>query len=174
MAQYISRSTTVEARTYDGDLPLTVVHDDMGEQVARKGDWLVGSERGKIQVLSPERFNARFEPFTASPTDDALKTAEEQNAELSAEVNKLKGEVETQAGQIADLTHANAELGAKVGDTESLTAQVADLSAKLEASESKAAEDEAKLGELAAAQKASQNAQAVIDAAQAKLNQQLG
>ena len=42
---------------------MVVLHTFKGEQHAKKGDWLVGSERGKIEVFKPAAFEAQFDPI---------------------------------------------------------------------------------------------------------------
>ena len=46
------------------DRTIVVMHDLKGEQHAKKGDWLVGTERGQIEVYTPSVFVATFEPIT--------------------------------------------------------------------------------------------------------------
>lgn len=62
MAKFRPKAQIVEARKYDGAAGFTVMHDIKGEQHAKKGDWLVGSEKGQIEVLSDAAFHARYEP----------------------------------------------------------------------------------------------------------------
>lgn len=174
MALFISKSSTVQARQYDSELPLTVVHNDLGEQVAHKGDWLVGEKRGLVYVLSDDKFQARFEPFTATPTDDALKTAEAQNASLTSDLTVAKANVDALVIQVHQLEADKQTLAQQAGDTKALSAEVADLTAKLAAADDKAAQDEQKLADLVATAKAAQEAQKVVDDSQAKINQQLG
>lgn len=174
MAQYISKSQTVEARQYEADLPLTVVHDSMGEMIAHKGDWLVGGARGQVYVLSADKFAAKFEPYTATPDADALKAAQAQVAALTGEIAAAKATSDALTAQVAQLTADKAALASQAGDTAALTAQVANLNAKLAAAQAQADSDEKKLADLAAAAHAAKDAQTAIDAAQAKIDQQLG
>jgi hypothetical protein len=51
----------VSARQHDSDVPVLVISEQKGQQTARKNDWLVGNERGKVYVMSPEAFAAAFE-----------------------------------------------------------------------------------------------------------------
>lgn len=61
MAKFRVKQPIVEARQHDGST-ITVIHDVKGEQRAKKGDWLVGSERGQIEVLSDVAFKAKYAP----------------------------------------------------------------------------------------------------------------
>lgn len=58
---YQRKALTVEARVYDGP-KLTVVSDEKGSQTANSGDYLVGTERGKVTVVSKADFEKDFEP----------------------------------------------------------------------------------------------------------------
>jgi hypothetical protein len=60
MATYNRKVTTVEARVYDGPT-LTVISDDKGEQRASKGDYLLGTEPGKVTVMTAVDFEREFE-----------------------------------------------------------------------------------------------------------------
>jgi hypothetical protein len=53
----------VEARQHTDDAALKVISEQKGEQLARKGDWLVGSERRKVYVLSDAQFRQQFDPI---------------------------------------------------------------------------------------------------------------
>ena len=70
MATY-QRTEVVEARQYDGPR-ITVVSDKYGEQIASKGDYLIGTEPRKVHVLSAAEFEAAYKPVS----DDAEKPAE--------------------------------------------------------------------------------------------------
>lgn len=66
MALYIRKEGPIEARQWNETRSLTVVNDKKGQQIAKKGDWLLGSERGKISVLSDREFAEEYELYTAS------------------------------------------------------------------------------------------------------------
>lgn len=76
MATYQRKALTVEARVYDGP-KLTVVSDEKGQQTANAGDYLVGSERGKVTVVSKADFEKDFEPAVAvaAPVTEPVKVA---------------------------------------------------------------------------------------------------
>jgi hypothetical protein len=60
-ANYRRKEPDVYARRAERDM--TVMHNIKGEQHAKKNDWLVGCERGKIEVFKPKVFEALFEPI---------------------------------------------------------------------------------------------------------------
>lgn len=174
MPQFISISDTIEARQYEGDKPLVVVHDELGEVTAYKGDWLIGTERGKIRVMTNADFNLRYQPFTATPESDALKAAEDEVAALKTQVDGLTTNNGVLAGQVAALQAGNFDLGKKVGNTVALTAEVADLTTRLEAAQAQVAADEQKLADLTASLKAASDAQAALQKSQDDINKTLG
>jgi hypothetical protein len=63
MATHRKKVVEVEARKYLGPASLTVIHDLKGEQRAKKGDWLVGNEKGKIEVVTDTEFQQMYEPI---------------------------------------------------------------------------------------------------------------
>lgn len=63
MATHRKKVVEVEARKYMGPASLSVVHDVKGQQTAKKGDWLLGSEKGKIEVVSDLDFQRDYEPI---------------------------------------------------------------------------------------------------------------
>lgn len=69
--QYQRKALTVEARVYDGP-KLVVVSDEKGQQTANAGDYLVGSERGKITVVAKADFEKDFE-VAAAVTEEPVK-----------------------------------------------------------------------------------------------------
>jgi hypothetical protein len=86
MATY-RRTEIVEAEQYDGP-DLIVMHDQLGEQHAHKGDWLLGKERGHIQVMTDERFKADFAPYTATAAEvkaSAKAAAEDEKEDAEYE-----------------------------------------------------------------------------------------
>jgi hypothetical protein len=71
MATHRRKVVEVEAHKWEGSegsSTLNVYHEVKGHQTAKKGDWLVGSERGKIEVVKAEDFCRDFEDI---PTADA-------------------------------------------------------------------------------------------------------
>lgn len=76
MPTFIVKQAFVEARQHLDATPLVVISDDKGQQTAHKGDWLVGSEKGKVYVLSASRFSELFEPYEPSPATDPDADAE--------------------------------------------------------------------------------------------------
>lgn len=71
----------VEARRYDGPR-LTVVHDELGEQTAVKGDYLLGSERGKIRVMPAAKFEAEYEPYDEAAEAEKVLEQQKKAAQL--------------------------------------------------------------------------------------------
>jgi hypothetical protein len=61
--KYKRKPEVVEAREYDGP-PVRVIHDVLGEQAVSKGDWLVGSERGKVRKMTAAEFHETYEPVS--------------------------------------------------------------------------------------------------------------
>lgn len=58
---YERKPLTVEARRHEGPR-ITVISDEHGEQYAVAGDYLIGSERGKVYVMDAGKFESDFEP----------------------------------------------------------------------------------------------------------------
>lgn len=113
---------TVEARQYDGPR-LVVIHDKLGEQTAVTGDWLLGTERGKIEVVSREKFAAEFIPFDAEVEEP--------------EVLALQAVVTSLQKQIDESSALNAELQTKYDSMDQSNAhwvaEVAKLQAQIDA-----------------------------------------
>lgn len=113
---------TVEARQYDGPR-LVVIHDKLGEQTAVAGDWLLGTERGKIEVVSREKFATEFIPFDAEVEEP--------------EVLALKAVVVSLQKQIDESSALNAELQTKYDSMDQSNAhwvaEVAKLQAQIDA-----------------------------------------
>lgn len=65
----------VEARQHAGE-PLVVVSHTHGQQTARQGDWLVGSEFGKVHVLSDAKFKEDFEEFQEPEESEEQESSE--------------------------------------------------------------------------------------------------
>jgi hypothetical protein len=86
-ANYRRKHPNVFARKAEGDM--TVMHNIKGEQHAKKGDWLVGTEKGKIEVFKPAAFEAQFEPIP-----DGL-TAEEELELLREDYRALQEKYES-------------------------------------------------------------------------------
>ena len=62
MPTYRRKVADVYARQWQGPQTLNVVHHHKGEQTAKKGDWLVGSERGLVEVVKDVDFQRDYEP----------------------------------------------------------------------------------------------------------------
>ena len=61
MSRFRRKVVEVYARKWEGPGTLNVVHDVKGHQTAKKGDWLVGHEKGLIEVVKDEEFQRDFE-----------------------------------------------------------------------------------------------------------------
>ena len=59
MAKYRLKQKEVEARQIDHRL--VVIHDEKGELRAEPTDWLVGTERGKIDIVKDDDFQEQYE-----------------------------------------------------------------------------------------------------------------
>lgn len=64
------KNVIVEAREYEGP-KLLVVSNQYGEQLANAGDYLVGSGRGHVHVVSKAQFEAEYQPYTAPADPEA-------------------------------------------------------------------------------------------------------
>ena len=166
MAQY-QRIQVVEARKYEGPGRLPVISDAIGEQQAMPGDWLLGSERGKITVKTAADFVSEgWALYSDTPSDDQVKVlsealAQEKSAKAELEAEKLAwlSNSASDAAQIADLSK-------QAGDTAALTAQVADLKRQLDDVTAQKTADEAKLAELQAHLQSFIDAQSKLQAEQ--------
>lgn len=68
MAKATVKTAEVEVRQYAGAGSFTVMNDLKGELHAKKGDWLVGTEKGKIDVLTDVEFREKYD-LTEDLTD---------------------------------------------------------------------------------------------------------
>jgi hypothetical protein len=69
MAKYrLKREPEVSAHQHEGNFDLRVISEQKGAQTARKGDWLIGSEKGKVFVMSDAQFQRDYE-LIAEPVD---------------------------------------------------------------------------------------------------------
>jgi hypothetical protein len=116
------RVQIVEARKYEGPR-LTVVHDSLGEQTANPGDYLVGSERGQIKVVSAAKFEAEYVPCVEGAEDP-----EKAIAVLNSELAMAKGEAAQLDIDLAAEKDKTVELEAELASTKQL---VGELEAKL-------------------------------------------
>lgn len=91
---YTRKVTSLEARQYEG-AKLVVISDSKGEQIANTGDFLVGTEPGKVFVVAKADFLAEYE------------SQEEAAARAEAE------EVAAQAKAVADAADAAATIAAE-------------------------------------------------------------
>lgn len=161
--------TTVEAREYDGN-KLIVVNDVLGEQVANKGDYLIGGERGKVSVMAKAVFEAQYQPYTATAEADALAGAQ---ATLALTQKTLDGVIaeRDELKTLADATvEENASLKKEQADALALKAQVDSLTEELAAEKATNADLQGKLDHLTALAKTQADAQAAIEAAQTEVN----
>lgn len=65
----------VEAKPVESSI--TVMHDHKGEMRGKKGDWLVGSEKGQVEVVKRDDFERDFEPIEElepEPTTPVVET----------------------------------------------------------------------------------------------------
>ncbi|HEY2859019.1 MAG TPA: hypothetical protein VGJ21_11425 [Terracidiphilus sp.] len=115
MATY-QKIETVEAEQYEGP-PLTVVNDQLGEQKAASGDWLLGTEKGKIRVITAKQFEEEFRPYSKTPADDEL-------AEAKAEIVALKA-------QIASMEASGVAMAKTLSDSQAKTAPASDHGSRL-------------------------------------------
>lgn len=172
MAQY-QRIQVVEARQYDGP-NLTVVSDALGEQRAHKGDWLLGSEKGKITVKSAADFVSEgWAPYSATPQDDEIKAQAEALSVLKASVSDLTSKLSAASGSNDTLTAQVASLTSKAVDADALTKHVADLTSQLETAQASAAAKDDELTQLKAHLQAFTDAQAKTEAEQAAIEKAL-
>jgi hypothetical protein len=118
----------VDASKYEGPA-LTVVNDQLGEQAALPGDYLLGTERGKIRVMGARQFEAEFVAYSKTPCDDQLAAARAVVADLKGKSASLAA---SSAAAEAGLSAAQAELAAE-------KAKLAELQAKYDALASAAA-----------------------------------
>lgn len=165
MAQFIKKEI-VEARQYSGPR-LKVVNDQLGEQTAENGDYLLGSERGKISVVSKATFEKDYEPYT--PTADDEKTAAQADAieTLKGQLADIQKAKDAADALVNDLQQKNAALQATQNDAEALKQQVADLQEKLAAEQQAHTDSQSRLEKLMAIEKQAADAQAALDAAEA-------
>jgi hypothetical protein len=56
VSKFRRKVVEVYARKWEGPGTLNVVHDVKGQQTAKKGDWLVGHEKGLIEVVKDVDF----------------------------------------------------------------------------------------------------------------------
>jgi len=156
----------IDARQHDG-LKVLVVSDTLGEQVANTGDWLLGTERGKVTVKSDAQFKAEgWKPYSETPADDQVKADEAALAEVKAQLASEQQAKTNLEVLYADVNAHNVELAKQVADTVALQSQVSSLQGQLEAANAQKAADEAQLAELKASLQAFTDAQAKAEAAQ--------
>ncbi len=106
----------VEAVKYEG-APLTVIHDQLGEQQARRGDWLLGTERGKIRVITAKQFAAEYEPYTTTPAEaKALAAAKAADDETDEPIPAAAGLKETKASKAEAAAEEKAPLRKQPAD----------------------------------------------------------
>lgn len=99
------KQPNVIARQADNDM--NVIHDFKGPQGCKKGDWLVGSERGKIEVFKPAAFNAVFEPIPDAPSD--IEQLQAQYDSVADELVTLQGkykELQEKFDSVSRVAHA--------------------------------------------------------------------
>ena len=114
MAKY-QKLVIVEARKYEGP-KLTVIHDVLGEQTANDGDYLLGNERGKIKVVTAEKFTADYVPCEERFADDTEKGL----AVITEELAAAKAQTDALAAQlVAEKRHSD-ELEAQLTNTQGI------------------------------------------------------
>jgi hypothetical protein len=149
----------VEARQYDGP-KITVVNDALGEQTAQSGDWLLGTERGKIRVVSNAAFQADYTPYSETPADDQVKVLEATIDQLKAEKDGVGSDYLAAVRRSTTLDEQLTILQNQVNDLAPKAAQVDAMTEKLAAAEAKAASDESTLAQLTEEINAFKDAQA--------------
>jgi hypothetical protein len=166
MAQF-QRIDVVEARQYDGPR-LTVVSESLGEQTANAGDWLLGSEKGRVTVKSAAAFESEgWKLYSATPQDDEIAVLSKAVESLKADKATLEAFNSAVTGERDTLKAQNADLASKVSDTIALKAQVDDLTDKLAASKADSDAKASELTTLKAHLQAFTDAQAKVEAEQA-------
>jgi len=166
MAEYI-RKEIVEARQYEGPR-ITVVSDQFGEQAAVSGDWLVGTERGKVHVVSAADF-AAYTAYTPTAEDEALKAAQAEIDDLKAKNEALTAAEVGLQEQLALVNDHAAHLSAQITDQSAVQAQNVALTEQLAAAQAKVADLQGKFDALTAVEKHRADAQAALEAAQASV-----
>lgn len=174
MAQFQKKTQIVEARQFEGEQPLTVVSDSNGEQTAKKGDWLVGSERGKVTVVTADKFASDYAPYSATAEDTALATAQAQVATLTSKVSDLEGQVSNLTASLAAANGENTALQQNAANASVLESQVTSLQGELTKANEATAAVQATLDKLTELERAQAAAQAAAAAAQAQVNSTIG
>lgn len=173
MAQYVKVNPPVEARQHEGPR-LNVVSDAKGQQVAEKGDWLVGSERGKITVVSNADFTSGYVPYSPTAADDELAKAKSDLAASNASNADLGTQVASLEKQVADLSAKNSALSGAQSDADQAKAQVASLTKQLADATLATTQLQTRFDALSASVKSEADAQAAAQAAQASAAKQVG
>lgn len=168
MATY-QKVETVEARQYDGP-KITVVSDKLGEQTAVAGDYLVGTERGKVTVVSKATFEAEYEAYTPTPDAEKLAASEAQAADLQKQLDVANASVVSISTRTAELESQVHILTSQITDQTQLKAEFTSTTEQLQAEQAKNAELQGKLDALIAAEAAKAEAQAKLDAASASID----
>lgn len=83
-----------EVFAHKAERDMTVMHNIKGEQHTKKGDWLIGTEKGKIEVLKPAAFEAQFEPIIGPPLSAQITELKEKHEAALVELENLRAEKE--------------------------------------------------------------------------------
>jgi hypothetical protein len=168
MATY-QKVQTVEARQYTGPR-LTVVSDELGEQVAHDGDYLIGTEARKVTVIAKAAFEAEFKPFTPTPDSERAAADEAKIADLTKQLADVDAAGFKLGSEVNQLQAEVSALQAQISDQTALKAQFTSVSEQLASEQAKSSELQGKLDALTAAEQAKAEAQAKLDAAQAAVD----
>lgn len=103
----------VEARQYDGP-KLNLVHEQLGEQTANAGDWLLGTERGRIEVVSNEKFLREWKAYSPTEAEDELAAAKSAVTALEAKLAAAEANGTGLEEQLALLEKEKAEAQAAI------------------------------------------------------------
>lgn len=165
MAEF-QKIEVVEAEKYEG-APLTVVHESLGEQKALSGDYLLGSERGKIRVMKAKDFEAEFKPYTTTPEDELLASAQAEIVELKAEIVILNASSKDAADRIEQAQAEIAGLSAQITDQKQTKEQNTALTQQIATEQAKSTELQGRIDALLAVEKQRSDAEQALEAAQA-------
>lgn len=171
MAQF-RKVDIVDARQYSGPA-LKVISDALGEQTANSGDYLVGTERGKVTVVPKAEFEAHYQPYSSTADDDLIAAQKKQIADLAKQVSDLTAAKNASDASAADAIAKAQKLLNVEAIAAGLQAQVTDLETQLKQAQDKQAATQAQLDGLIAIDKQEADAQAALDAAQSAKQKQL-
>jgi hypothetical protein len=171
--QVQKNSPIVEARLYEGPT-MTVVNNELGELIVHEGDYLVGTEAGKITVISGAAMATDYTPYVAPADPEILSDAEAQAGVLATELAAEKAVGAGLQEKLDALTAANASLTAELAAKDGSDTQIATLTAGLATAQAATAALQAKLDTLTALEKQRTEAMAALTSAQAAVGGALG